>query len=55
MFFGHYWLPPRLPRRPIRDNLVCLDYSAGLGGPLVACRWNGPRPEEWEFIESPTT
>ena len=21
---------------------VCLDFCAGLGGPLVACRWNGP-------------
>ncbi len=50
VFFGHYWLPPDMPRRPLRRNVVCLDHSAGLGGPLVACRWNGP--EEYRFIET---
>ena len=50
--FGHYWLPSSMPRRPLRHNLVCLDFSAGLGGPLVACRWDGPSPEDWKFIEA---
>ena len=33
VFFGHYWLEgaPRLQAA----NTLCLDYSAGLGGPLV--------------------
>jgi hypothetical protein len=52
VFFGHYWLPPAKSRAPLRPNLVCLDYSAGIGGPLVACRWNGPRPANWEFVET---
>ena len=51
VFFGHYWIPPERPREPLRHNIICLDYSAGLGGPLVACRWNGPG--NLEFIESP--
>jgi hypothetical protein len=47
-FFGHYWLTgtPHLqsPRH------VCVDYSAGKGGPLVAYRWQGEpdlRPEQF--------
>jgi hypothetical protein len=38
IFFGHYWLngKPRLQRR----NAVCLDYSAGKDGALVAYQWH---------------
>lgn len=41
VFFGHYWLPATAPKTPLRSNLACLDFSAGLGGPLVAYRWDG--------------
>lgn len=39
IFFGHYWLTgtPQV-RSP---HMVCVDYSAGKGGPLVAYRWDG--------------
>jgi hypothetical protein len=47
-FVGHYWLPPGREPGPLRHNVICLDHSAGLGGPLVACRWNGP--EDMEFV-----
>jgi hypothetical protein len=38
IFFGHYWLTgtPSLET----SHAVCLDYSAGKGGPLVAYRFN---------------
>lgn len=39
LFFGHYWF--RGKPRPVRDNLACLDYSAVLGGALVAYRFRG--------------
>lgn len=41
VFFGHYWLAPDAPKAPLAPNLACLDYSAGLGGNLVAYRWDG--------------
>ena len=41
VFFGHYWLSPDSPKAPLAPNLACLDYSAGLGGDLVAYRWDG--------------
>jgi hypothetical protein len=42
VFFGHYWIPPHLPKAPLAPNLASLDYSAGLGdAPLVAYRWDG--------------
>jgi hypothetical protein len=41
VFFGHYWLPANQPKRPLRHNIACLDFSVGRGGPLVAYRWNG--------------
>ncbi len=41
VFFGHYWIPDNAPRAPLAANVVCLDFSAGLGGPLVAYRWDG--------------
>ena len=38
VFFGHYWLTgtPSLQSR----QAVCVDYSAGSGGPLVAYRFD---------------
>ena len=38
VFFGHYWLTstPSLQSR----RAVCVDYSAGNGGPLVAYRFD---------------
>jgi hypothetical protein len=39
LFFGHYWFRGR--PRPVRANLACLDYSAVLGGSLVAYRFRG--------------
>lgn len=39
LFFGHYWLTgtPVLQS----DHALCVDYSAGKGGPLVAYRFDG--------------
>ena len=37
VFFGHYWLTGK--PAPITGNLACLDYSAGMGGQLVAYHW----------------
>ena len=41
-FFGHYWMngTPRLQS----DSAVCVDYSAGKDGPLVAYRWDAGAP-----------
>ncbi len=39
VFFGHYWLSP--PFVLEAANALCLDYSAGTDGPLVAYRWEG--------------
>jgi hypothetical protein len=41
VFCGHYWLPYEGRTTPLTGNIMCLDYSAGKDGPLVACRWNG--------------
>lgn len=38
LFIGHYWLPPDAPKQPLTPYIACLDYSAGVGGPLVAYR-----------------
>lgn len=35
---GHYWR--QLPLTLESPYVACVDYSAGLGGPLVAYRWN---------------
>jgi hypothetical protein len=43
VFFGHYWLPSDAPKVPIATNITCLDFGAGLDGPLVAYRWDGER------------
>ena len=37
VFFGHYWLTGK--PASIANNLACLDYSAGMGGQLVAYHW----------------
>ena len=42
VFFGHYWMTG-VPQ-PLSDTAVCVDYSAGNGGPLVAYRWRRGEP-----------
>ena len=39
VFFGHYWWTGT--PAPQADHVACVDYSAGVGGPLVAYRWDG--------------
>ena len=39
LFFGHYWCSDE--DEIISDHAMCVDYSAGKGGPLKAYRWNG--------------
>ena len=52
IFFGHYWLTG-VPR-PLAPHAACLDYSAGLGGPLVAYRWEGEvRLKDAQFVSVP--
>lgn len=41
VFVGHYWLQGA--PRPLRHNVVCLDYSAVKFGRLVAYRFDGER------------
>ena len=43
VFFGHYWLPPSFAKEPLAVYIGCLDFSAGLDGPMVAYRWDGER------------
>jgi hypothetical protein len=38
VFFGHYWMTGQ--PSPQSPTAVCVDYSAGKGGPLVAYRWD---------------
>lgn len=38
--FGHYWLSPEATPAPLGPAAICVDHSAGRGGPLVACRWS---------------
>ncbi len=40
VFIGHYWSYKADPKEPLSDKVVCVDYSAGIDGPLVAYRWN---------------
>ena len=48
-FFGHYWLTGVPSLESIRA--VCVDYSAGNGGPLVAYRFQGePHLSPKQFI-----
>ena len=47
VFFGHYWLTGTPALQTAKH--VCVDYSAGKGGPLVAYRFDGQpdlSPEE---------
>jgi hypothetical protein len=41
-FFGHYWMTGA--RQLQSSKAVCVDYSAGKGGPLVAYRWDQGEP-----------
>ena len=40
VFIGHYWQDKDADKEPLSDRVVCVDYSAGIDGPLVAYRWN---------------
>ena len=40
IFIGHYWLDKDTAKKPLSAKVACVDYSAGVGGPLVAYRWN---------------
>ncbi|MBO4312507.1 MAG: metallophosphoesterase [Desulfovibrionaceae bacterium] len=40
IFVGHYWLDKDEHMEPRSDKVVCVDYSAGIDGPLAAYRWN---------------
>ena len=46
VFFGHYSMSPDAAKEPLAANVVCMDFSAGHGGPLVAYRWEGKPPAE---------
>lgn len=43
VFFGHYWMTgtPVLQT----SSALCLDYSAGKDGPLIAYRWEAGHEE----------
>jgi Calcineurin-like phosphoesterase len=49
VIFGHYWLPRDWPPAPIMLNVICVDYSAGKGGPLVAYSFDPARASEGDF------
>ncbi|MDM8344827.1 metallophosphoesterase [Pseudochrobactrum sp. sp1633] len=42
LFIGHYWLTGK--PRPLSSNVICVDYSAGKGGDLVAYRHDIGQP-----------
>lgn len=42
LFIGHYWLTGK--PKPLSSNVICVDYSAGKGGDLVAYRHNIGQP-----------
>ena len=48
--FGHYWNTGSL--RLESPTTVCVDYSAGKGGPLVAYRWSGETELTIDHLES---
>lgn len=53
VFFGHYFKPVGQKPAPERDNIVCLDHGASVGGPLAAYRWQGERTLKMEhFVEA---
>ena len=42
VFFGHYWLNPKVYElAPLAANVCCVDYSVAREGLLVAYRWDG--------------
>lgn len=48
-FVGHYWRVGEM--QPLSPRVVCVDYSAGKGGPLAAYRWSGEtEPDRGHFI-----
>ena len=51
VFFGHYWIPTKIPAAPLTSNAACLDYSvASPDGKLTAYRWDGEaklKPEKY--------
>lgn len=48
VFFGHYW---RTGAASVAGrSTVCVDYSAGRGGPLVAYRWSGGALSNSDFV-----
>jgi hypothetical protein len=49
VIFGHYWLPASWPIAPITHNVICVDFSAGKGGPLVAYSLDPERATDGEF------
>ncbi|HEX6563945.1 MAG TPA: metallophosphoesterase, partial [Chthoniobacterales bacterium] len=49
VIFGHYWLPANWPIAPITPNVICVDFSAGKGGPLVAYSLDPESATEGEF------
>jgi hypothetical protein len=53
VFYGHYWRTGS-PRRgeDWTNNTVCVDFSAGKGGPLMAYRWNYGAEVSGEHFES---
>ncbi len=57
VFFGHYWLQGK--PKPLRKNIVCLDYSAVKYGRLAAYRYDGEQALceskfEWVYVEPET-
>ena len=42
LFIGHYWLTGK--PKPLSSNVICVDYSAGKGGDLVAYRHDIGQP-----------
>ena len=42
LFIGHYWLTGK--PKPLSSNVICVDYSAGKGGDLVAYRHDIAQP-----------
>jgi hypothetical protein len=49
VIFGHYWLPKDWPLTPLAPNVICVDFSAGKGGPLVAYSLGPESAEEGQF------
>jgi hypothetical protein len=47
--FGHYWLPKDWPVEPLASNVICVDFSAGKGGPLAAYSLNSECAEEGQY------